>query len=106
MPQYFFDVRSSEWDYHDPDGITRADDKAAIAYAKRMIRELKEDEGYDAPDLQMFVKDESQRRIVTLPFNPTVVALRVSSGETRSISKESPGFAAGALVRRKNYLVI
>jgi hypothetical protein len=68
MPQYFFDVRSIEWgDYCDPDGITLADEKAAITYAERMIRELKADEGYDAPDLRMLVKDESQRTVVTLP---------------------------------------
>jgi len=55
------------------DGITLADDEAAIAYAERMVRELKENEGYDAPDLQMFVKNESRRRIVTIPFDPTEV---------------------------------
>jgi|HubBroStandDraft_5_1064220.scaffolds.fasta_scaffold1519599_1 hypothetical protein len=70
MPQYFFDVRSQELDYRDPDGIALADDDAAIAYAARMIRELKEDEGYEAPDLRMFVKDESQRSIVIVRFNP------------------------------------
>ena len=60
MPQYFFDVRSIEWSYHDPDGITLADDDTAISYAERMIRELKADEGYDAPDLQMLVKNAAQ----------------------------------------------
>ena len=57
MPQYFFDVRSIAWSYHDPDGITLADDDTAISYAERMIRELKADEGYGAPDLQMLVKN-------------------------------------------------
>jgi hypothetical protein len=71
MPQYFFDVQSSEWNYCDPDGISLEGNDAAVAYAKRMIRELKEDEGYDASDLQMFVKDESRRRVVAIPFNPT-----------------------------------
>jgi hypothetical protein len=73
MPQYFFDVRSHELDYCDPDGITLADDDAAIAYAERMIRELKEDEGYEALDLKMFVKDESRRSIITIRFNPPKV---------------------------------
>jgi hypothetical protein len=73
MPQYFFDVRSIEWDYHDPDGITLTDDEAAITYAERIICELKADEGYDAPDLKMLVKDESRRPIVTIPFSPTKV---------------------------------
>ena len=73
MPQYFFDVRSHETDYRDPDGITLSDDDAAIAYAERMIRELKEDEGFEAPDLKMFVKDEAQRSIITIRFNPPKV---------------------------------
>jgi hypothetical protein len=73
MAQYFFDVRSKELDYRDPDGITLANDDAAIAYAERMIRELKEDEGYEAPDLKMFVKDESQRSLITIRFNPPKV---------------------------------
>jgi hypothetical protein len=70
MPQYFFDVRSQEFDYRDSDGITLADGGAAIAYAERMIRELKEDEGYEAPDLEMFVKDAFERAIITIRFNP------------------------------------
>jgi hypothetical protein len=73
MPQYFFDVRSRELDYRDPDGIALADEDAAIAYAERMIRELKEDEGYEAPDLRMFVQDESRRLITTIRFNPPKV---------------------------------
>ena len=56
MPQYFFDVRSTDWDYTDPDGIALPDDEAAIIYAERMIGELKEDGGYDAPDLQMLAR--------------------------------------------------
>jgi hypothetical protein len=71
MPQYFFDVRSIAWSYHDPDGITLADDDTAISYAERMIRELKADEGYDAPDLQMLVKNRAQNPIIVIPFNPT-----------------------------------
>jgi hypothetical protein len=73
MAQYFFDVRSKELDYRDPDGITLADDDAAVAYAERMIRELREDDGYDAPDLKMFVKNESRRSIITIRFNPPKV---------------------------------
>jgi hypothetical protein len=72
MPQYFFDVRSSAWDYNDPDGISLADDKAAIAYAERMIRELKSDDGndYDEPDLQMFVRNEIGTVRFSISFNP------------------------------------
>jgi hypothetical protein len=75
-------VRSSEWNYRDPDGISLEDNDAAVAYAKRMIRELKEDEGYDALDLQIFVKDESRRRVVAIPFNPTKVT---TFGKSRAV---------------------
>jgi hypothetical protein len=81
MPQYFFDVRSHELDYRDPDGIALADDDAAIAYAERMIRELKEDEGYEAPDLKMYVKDESQRAMITIRFNPPKISTMGESYE-------------------------
>ena len=72
MPQYFFDVRSSTWDYTDPDGISLPDDGAATAYAERMIRELKADDGndYDEPDLQMFVRNEIGTVRFSIPFNP------------------------------------
>jgi hypothetical protein len=73
MPQYFFDVRSSAWDYTDPDGIALSDDEAAIAYAKRMITELKSDDGneFDAPGLQMFIRNEIGTVRFSLAFNPT-----------------------------------
>jgi hypothetical protein len=72
MPQYFFDVRSSEWDYTDPDGFSLPDDEAAIAYAERVIRELKDDDGneYGALDLQMFIRNEIGPVRFSIPFNP------------------------------------
>jgi hypothetical protein len=70
MPQYFFDVRSTNLDYTDPDGIELAGDVAALAYAQRMIRELKEDDGYDAPDLQMLIRKENGSVRFAVPFNP------------------------------------
>jgi len=72
MPQYFFDVRSSDWDYTDPDGFSLPDDEAAIAYAERMIRELKDDDGddYDAADLRMLIRNEIGPVRFSIPFNP------------------------------------
>jgi hypothetical protein len=72
MPQYFFDLRSTKWDYTDPDGIELSDDGAAIAYAGRMIRELKEDDGneYEAPDLQILIRKENGTVRFSVPFNP------------------------------------
>jgi hypothetical protein len=72
MPLYFFDVRSSSWDYTDPDGFSLPNDGAAIAYAERMISELKSDDGneYGAPDLQMLIRSEIGTVRVSIPFNP------------------------------------
>jgi hypothetical protein len=72
MAQYFFDVQSSTWDYTDPDGIALPDDGAAIAYAKRMIGELKDDDGadYDEPDLQMLIRNEIGTVRFSIPFKP------------------------------------
>jgi hypothetical protein len=69
VPQYFFDVRSTDWDYTDPDGIALPDDEAAIIYAERMIAELKEDGGYDAPDLQMLARNDAGQTIFSISFN-------------------------------------
>jgi hypothetical protein len=72
MPQYFFDVRSIRWDYTDPDGIELSDDIAAFAYAQRMIRELKDDDGgeYEASDLRMLIRKENGTVKFSVPFNP------------------------------------
>jgi uncharacterized protein DUF6894 len=72
MTQHFFDVRSSAWNYNDPDGISLPDDEAAIAYAAQTIRELKGDDGneYDAPDLQMLIRNEIGPVRFFIPFNP------------------------------------
>ena len=69
MPQYFFDVRSIDLDYSDPDGIALPDDEAAIVYAERMIDELKEDDDYNAPDLQMLARNDAGQTIFSIPFN-------------------------------------
>jgi hypothetical protein len=71
MPRYFFDIRSNEWDYTDPDGIELSGDGAAFAYAQRTIVELKVDKGgkYDAQDLQMLVRKENGTVRFSVPFN-------------------------------------
>jgi hypothetical protein len=43
-------------------------DAAARDYAHRMIRELKEGEGYDEPSLAMVVTNESGRQLFVIPF--------------------------------------
>ena len=54
--------------HDDPDGIDLADHDAAHAYARRVIRELKEDGGYDGPGLTMVVKDHTGKTVHSIPF--------------------------------------
>lgn len=69
MPRYFFAIQASNGDLED-DRISEAlpDITAALAHAERMISELQKEGGYDDPGLKMFVKDESQRTVLFLPF--------------------------------------
>ena len=69
MPRYFFTIQASNGDLEDT-RISEAlpDITAALAHAERMIRELQKEGGYGDPGLKMFVKDESQRTVLFLPF--------------------------------------
>ena len=69
MPRYFFILRvPGELDRDDPDGTDLPHDAGALDHAKRIIRELKQAEGYDDPNLTMIVKDDMQRTIVSIRF--------------------------------------
>jgi hypothetical protein len=43
-------------------------DDAALAYGRRIIRELREAGGYDAPGLTMIVRDAGGEAIFLIPF--------------------------------------
>jgi hypothetical protein len=69
VSRYFFTVRWSDHDDDDQHETELPDDAAAIGYADRIIRELKEGGGLDDLGLMMMVvKDEMQITVLSLPF--------------------------------------
>jgi len=54
--------------HDDPEGTALPNKEAALAYAGRIMRELKEAGGYDDPGLMMIVKDSAGETIFSVPF--------------------------------------
>ena len=70
MPRYFFIIQGETVVIEDdPHGRILPDTRAALSYAERTIRELR-DEGGDNELLIMIVKDESNQTVLSLPFLP------------------------------------
>jgi hypothetical protein len=69
MPRYFFTLKWPDNEHADPEGIVLQDDGAALEYAQRIVRELKEEDGNDDPDLLMVATDDSTRRVVAISFS-------------------------------------
>jgi hypothetical protein len=68
LPKYFFLLR---WPYReeaDREGTILLHDDEAHAYAKRIIRELKEAGGYDDPGLTMIVRNACGETLFLIPF--------------------------------------
>ena len=71
MPRYFFTIHGQDWVADDPEGTYLPDAAAALSYAEYTIRELRKKSGYkDDLSLMMFVKDEAQQTVLSLPFFP------------------------------------
>jgi hypothetical protein len=68
MPRYYFVLRWPDQEGQDKVGTVLASDDDTLGHAKRVIRELKEDGGYDGPNLMMIVKDESGTVLRSIPF--------------------------------------
>jgi hypothetical protein len=66
--RFFFVIRSPDWEDDDLDGTLLDSPAVAIAYAHRIIRELKEGGGYDTPRLVMIVQNHKRETVVTIPF--------------------------------------
>lgn len=72
MPRYFFNIqvsdREPEEDLH---GTNLPDIAAALSYAERTIKELRGEIEYDdLRSLMMFVVDDANRTVLSLPFAP------------------------------------
>jgi hypothetical protein len=71
MPRYFFTIHGQDRVADDPEGTYLPDAAAALSYAEYTIRELRKKSGYkDDLSLMMFVKDEAQQTVLSLPFFP------------------------------------
>lgn len=71
MPRYFFIIQGENVVIEDdPHGTILPDTPAALSYAERTIRDLRGEGGYNDPLLIMIVKDESNHRVLSLPFLP------------------------------------
>jgi hypothetical protein len=69
IARYFFVLEYGPNERHDDTfGTALPDDKAAFAYAERVVGELKEAGGYDDPDLKMVVKNSAGDVVRTIQF--------------------------------------
>jgi hypothetical protein len=69
--RYFFTIHGQDRVADDPEGTYLPDAAAALSYAEYTIRELRKKSGYkDDLSLMMFVKDEAQQTVLSLPFFP------------------------------------
>ena len=66
--RYFFAVRWCDHEEDDPNGTLLSDNAAALNYADRLIRELKEEGGYNDPNPMVIVRDETKKVVLSLPF--------------------------------------
>jgi len=71
--RYFFVVEGPEELHDDHFGTLLPNDDAALAYAKRIIRELKDAGGYDDPRLKMIVQNAQRQAIFALTFTTQAV---------------------------------
>jgi hypothetical protein len=63
VPLYYFEPEGPGWDYQDDDGIELPNDAEALAYARQMIRELKEDGKIIEEITHLLVKDTARKII-------------------------------------------
>jgi hypothetical protein len=66
--RYYFNLEGSLEADDDRHGTVLASEEAALAYANRIVRELKEAGGYDVTDLKMVVKNSDGNVIYVIPF--------------------------------------
>ena len=66
--RYFFNVRWPDHEDDDTNGTLLSGEAAALGYADRLVRELKEGGGYNDPGLMVIVRDGTQRVVLSIPF--------------------------------------
>lgn len=66
--RYYFVIRWPDREDDDEDGTLFLSKSAALAYGRRIVKELKEAGGYDEAGLSLIVQDENRETIYTIPF--------------------------------------
>jgi hypothetical protein len=66
VQRYFFGVGWSDHEDDDPNGALLSDNAAALNYADRLIRELKERGRYNDPNLMVIVRDGMKKVVLSL----------------------------------------
>jgi hypothetical protein len=84
MPRYLFDVHAHSW-INDEEGTYFLSDDAALAFGRKVIRELREDSGHcDGWSMKI---TEGGRIVASIPFN--LDGLRESKDVKRGILRRS-----------------
>lgn len=68
MFPYYFDVQCYGEEHDDRGGMLMPNDEAALAYAHRIIRELRQAGGYDDPALSLIVRNCAGKTVYSIPF--------------------------------------
>ena len=66
--RYYFGLRWSDHEDDDANGTLLSDEAAALNYADRLIRQLKDASGYSDPNLTVIVRDEMKQVVLWIPF--------------------------------------
>jgi hypothetical protein len=65
---YYFEVRGYCETHEDRGGTLMPNDNAALDYARRIIRELRQAGGYDDAALTMIVRNSAGKAVYSIPF--------------------------------------
>lgn len=68
MFPYYFDVRGYGDRNDDRGGTLMPNDEAALAYARRIINELRGAGGYNDPALTLIVRNSAGKTVYSIPF--------------------------------------
>jgi hypothetical protein len=68
LPRYYFSIRWGNTTRHDPSGTSLPTNAAALEFALRSVRKLKEGGKYDEAGLSLIVTNEMGEQIFVIPF--------------------------------------
>ena len=66
--RYFFVIRWPDRDDDDEEGTLFLSQSAALAYGRRIVKELKEAGGYDEDGLALIVQNDKRETVQVIPF--------------------------------------